>query len=122
MKFVKQFGIILFIAFISEIFHKIIPLPIPTSIYGIVILFICLSTKIIKVSAVKEISSFLIETMPIMFIPSAVGLIKSWGELQSNLVAYGLIIIITTILVMVFSGRATQFVLKFRKNEVKINE
>ena len=75
LKYLRQFGIILAIAFAGEILNHIIPLPVPASIYGIVILFFCLQFRILKVSAVKEVSSFLIEIMPVMFIPAAVGLL-----------------------------------------------
>ena len=52
-----------------------IPLPVPASIYGMIILFLCLSTGIIKLSDVKDAGKFLIEIMPLMFIPAGVGLI-----------------------------------------------
>ena len=48
MKYLKQFLIILAISFIGEILKYIVPLPIPASIYGMVIMFICLQTKILK--------------------------------------------------------------------------
>ena len=59
-----------------------IPLPVPASIYGMIILFLCLSTGIIKLSDVKDAGKFLIEIMPLMFIPAGVGLIDSWGVLK----------------------------------------
>ena len=42
MKYVKQFLIILAISLIGELLKYVLPLPIPASIYGMVILFICL--------------------------------------------------------------------------------
>lgn len=112
MKYLKQFGIILAIAFMGEILNSMIPLPVPASIYGIVILFACLQFKIIKVSAVKEVSSFLIEIMPVMFIPAAVGLLESWGIIQPAWVQYIAITVVSTVLVMVVAGRVTQAVMK----------
>ena len=47
MKYVKQFFIILLISFVGELFKYLIPLPIPASIYGMVILFIGLMTGLI---------------------------------------------------------------------------
>lgn len=68
MKYLKQFLIILAISFIGEILKYIVPLPIPASIYGMVIMFICLQTKILKLDDVKSVGKFLIEIMPVMFI------------------------------------------------------
>ena len=54
MKYLKQFGIILALSFIGEFLNDFLPLPIPASIYGIILMFLCLKTKIIPLSAVEE--------------------------------------------------------------------
>lgn len=111
MKYIKQFGIILFVSLVGEVLHHFIPLPIPASIYGIVILFLCLEWKIIPVSAVKETSSFLIEIMPIMFIPAAVGLMDSWQIIKNKWVSYAVITVFSTFVVMAVSGKVVQFIM-----------
>lgn len=108
MKYLKQFGIILFISFAGEILHGLVPLPIPASIYGIVLLFACLELKLLPVMAVKETSRFLIEIMPVMFIPAAVGLTDSWPVVRTALVPYTVITVVTTFIVMVVSGKVVQ--------------
>lgn len=110
MKYLIQFGIILAVSFVGEILSSLIDLPIPASIYGIIIMFILLCTKIIKLEQVKEVSIFLIEIMPVMFIPAAVGLLETWGVLSENLVPYITITIISTILVMGVSAKVTEIV------------
>ncbi len=116
MKYIMQFMIILLISFVGELLYRFIPLPIPASIYGIVILFTLLLTKVIKLEQVKETASFLIEIMPLMFIPASIGLMDSWGVLSKNLISYIVIIVVTTVAVMVVAGRVTQFFVK-RKGE-----
>lgn len=115
LKYLKQFGIILLISFIGEILNNAIPLPIPASIYGIIILFAALELKIVKLDSVKKTGTFLIEIMPIMFIPAAVGLVESWNILKSEWIQYLLVTIVSTVLVMVVAGKVTQFVIR-RKN------
>ena len=115
MKNLKQFLIILAISFIGEILKYIVPLPIPASIYGMVIMFICLQTKILKLDDVKSVGKFLIEIMPVMFIPAGVGLMESWGELKAVLVPVLVITLVSTIVVMVVSGRVTQAVIRLEK-------
>ena len=123
MKYIWQFLIILSISFIGEILNHIIPLPVPASIYGIIILFTCLELKIIKLSAVKDISRFLIEIMPIMFIPAAVGLMNSWEILRPSWVSYIVITLITTVIVMAVSGLVTQMIIRCKnKRKVKDDE
>lgn len=121
MKYIKQFSIILLISFVGEILHDIIPLPIPSSIYGIIILFAALEFKILHVGAIKETSVFLIEIMPVMFIPSAVGLMASWDILGPAWQQYLVITVVSTFAVMIASGKVTQMVIgsseKSRRNE-----
>ncbi len=111
MKYIKQFTIILVISFIGELLNKYIPLPVPASIYGIIIMFICLMTGIIKVSQVKEASAFLIDIMPLVFIPAAVGLVNSWGLISDSWYQYVIVLVVTTVVVMAVSGLATQAVM-----------
>ena len=112
VKYLKQFLIILGITFIGEILKMFLPLPIPASIYGMVIMFAGLMTGIIKYESVKETGKFLIEIMPIMFIPAGVGLINSWGTLSAILVPALLITVIAVITVMGATGWISQFIIR----------
>ena len=104
MKYVKEFGIILIVSLVGELLNYFLPLPVPASIYGLVLMFLCLMLGVIKLSDVHDTACFLIEIMPIMFIPPAVGLMASWDVIQANLVAYLIIAAVTTIVVMAVSG------------------
>lgn len=59
---------------------------------------------------------FLIEIMPLMFIPSAVGLIEAWDILCSSLPAHLAITVISTFAVMALSGRVTEHIIRRREN------
>lgn len=117
MKYLRQFMIILLVSFWGELLKYVIPLPVPASIYGLVIPFILLETGILKLDAVKETSVFLIEIMPLMFIPAGVGLMESWGDLNSMLLEVVVIILVSTVLVMGVSGKVTELVLKRSANK-----
>lgn len=118
MKYLKQFFIILLISFLGEVLKQWIPLPIPASIYGMILLFAALEFKVIKVSDVKETSAFLIEIMPVMFIPPGVGLLESWGVLKPIWVEVIIITIVSTVIVMAVSGVVTQAIIrKGKKNK-----
>ena len=100
MKFIKQFGIILAISFIGEIMNYLIPLPVPASIYGLVLMLLCLHFGIVHIDSVKDSGKFLIEIMPLMFIPAAVGLIESWKTIGS-----------------IVAGHTTQAFIRFSKSK-----
>ncbi len=117
MKYLRQFFIIMLISFLGEILKWLIPLPIPASIYGLVLMLAALCTGIIKVEKVRDVSIFLIEIMPVMFIPASVGLLDSWGELKSIILPIGAIILISTIVVMVVTGKVTQGIIQMEKRK-----
>ena len=112
MKYVKQFAMILLVSFAGELLNYLLPLPVPASIYGLVLMLVCLLTGIIKLDAVRDTACFLIEIKPLMFIPAAVGLMASWSVIKENLLAYLVIAVVTTVAVMAVSGLVTQGVLK----------
>ena len=120
MKYIKQCLIILVIFLVGEALNYLLPLPIPASIYGMVLLFAGLMTGLIKLEAVKETGTFLIEIMPVMFIPAGVGLITSWGTLKAMLVPVSIITVITILTVMCVTGRVSQAII--RKSKEKENE
>ena len=117
MKYLKQFFIIIFISFLGEILHAVIPLPVPASIYGIILLFAGLMTGMIPLASVREVGTFLIEIMPVMFVPAAVGLIESWEILRDKLIAYVAVTFLTTVIVMAVTGLMTQKVIRGRKEQ-----
>lgn len=122
MKFLRQFIIILIISFIGELLKYILPLPVPASIYGMVILFVGLLAGLIKLENVREAGRFLIEIMPIMFIPAGVGVMASWGVLSPILVPVAVIIVVALITVMAVTGRLAQMIIRFDKKKEKKHE
>lgn len=120
MKYLKQFLIILAISLLGEVLKELLPLPIPASIYGMVFLFILLLTGVIKLDQVKDAGKFLIEIMPVMFIPAGVGLMSSWNVLKPVLVPVSIITIITIFTVMGATGIVSQIVIrKDKSKEIK---
>lgn len=117
MKYLRQLLIILIFSFIGEVLHSLIPIQVPASIYGLVLLFIALLTGIIQLPQVKEAAKYLIEIMPLMFIPAGVGLLESWGNLKSILVPVLLLLVASTILVMGVSGKVTQGIIQRSKRK-----
>ena len=124
MKYLKQFFIILAFSFAGEVLHVLIPLQIPASIYGLVLLFIALMAGWVQLPRIRETANFLIAVLPLMFIPAGVGLLESWGELKPVLLPVCVIVVVSTVLVMGVSGLVTQMVMgqNKKKEESDIHE
>ena len=108
MKYIRQLAVILGISFLGEILHYLIPFPIPGSVYGLILMFLLLVRGILKIEDVRETGQFLIEIMPLMFIPAAAGLAASWGQVKTMLVPACVITVISTVVVMATAGNVTE--------------
>lgn len=117
MKLLKQFLIILAISFVGEILKYLLPLPVPASIYGMVILFIGLLTGLIPLNSVRSAGKFMIEIMPVTFIPAGVGLMSSWGNLKPVLVPVLVITVVALLTVMIATGYVSQLVIRMQKRK-----
>ena len=118
MKYLKQFLIIIAVSCIGELLNHLLPLPIPASIYGLVIMLVLLISQKIKLEVVQETADFLINIMPVMFIPAAVGLIVSWKQLESMLIPALVITTVSTALVMLVTGKITDLLID-KKGDVQ---
>ena len=120
MKYLKQFLIILLVSCIGELLNYVIPLPVPATIYGLLIMLGLLILKIVPLHAVKETAEFLIEIMPVMYIPAGVGLLVYWEHIKKFLLPLCAIIIVSSFLVMLVTGKLSDLLIN--KKEAKKNE
>ena len=114
---IKQFGIIMLISFCGEILNLLIPVPIPASIYGLVLMLFALIMGWVPLDKVEETGSFLIDIMPVIFIPAAVGLLNSWADLKEIWIQLLFVTAVTTVLVMIVSGKAAQWMIRRKEKK-----
>ncbi len=119
MRYVFQLLIILCFAFVGEVLHSLLPLPLPSSIYGIILLFIALELKLVKVCQIREVSTTLIMAMPVMFVPPAVGLLKTWENIRDMWLQYLFITVVSTFVVIAAAGWMTQGVIRWKEKSEK---
>ena len=108
MKYLPQFLIIMGFTLVGEALQRLLPLPIPASVYGIVLLFGALSLKVIKVEQVKDAGGFLTSILPLLFVSPAVGILENWGLIKGALVPILLLVIASTVITFGISGKITQ--------------
>lgn len=116
MKYVFQFARILGFCFLGEVLRYFLPFPIPSSIYGLVLLLAALKTGVVKLEDVKECGNFLTGIFPLLFIPAACGCMELWDVIAANWLPIIIALVPVTVLVMAAAGRMTQAVAK-RKEE-----
>lgn len=119
MRIIKEVSIILIISFIGEILNKTLPLPVPACIYGLLIMLFLLMTKILKIENIELVGRHLIQIMPLLFIPAGVSIIESFDILKPLIIPITVITFVSTIVVMVISGKVTEHILKRKSKEQK---
>ena len=108
MKYLSQFLIILGFTFAGEALQRLLPLPIPASVWGLVLLFAALCLGLVKLEHVKEAGSFLTSILPILFVAPTVGIVEYWGLISAKLLPIALILVATTVLTFGITGRIVQ--------------
>ena len=116
MKYIHQFLIIMSISFVGELL-SLLPLPVPASVYGLLILLTCLFTGVIKLKDVEDVADWLILIMPVLFVPSAVSLMNVGDELLGDIVVIGVVLVVSTIVVMVTTGKVAQLIIERKENK-----
>ena len=116
MKYLRQFAIILGVTCVGELIKYFVPLPIPASIYGLVLMLVLLMSGVLKLGQVKEAGEFLVEIMPLMFIPAGVGLLTSWEQLQGVLDPVFVSTVVTTFVVMIVAGKVSDLFINMKKD------
>ena len=111
MKYLNQFLIIMGFSLLGEVLQRVVPLTIPASVYGIVLLFLSLNFGLIKLEWVKDAGAFLTSILPVLFVGPAVGILENWGLIKDALVPMVLLLLVTTVLIFGISGRITQSVM-----------
>ena len=120
MKHLGQIAIIAGVSLAGELLSFLIPLPVPGSIYGLLLMLLLLVTKMIRLRQVKAVANWLISIMPIMFVGPTVGLMTSYESYKSFLIPVIVICIVTTIITMGITGVSAQL-LMFRHNRKEHN-
>lgn len=117
-KYMYQCAIILAVTALGIIAAETLPLPVPSSIYGLAFMFLLLLFKIVKISHIKEASDFFLGIMPVLFIPVLINVRDFLGGISGILLPIIIFIPVSTAFVMFSTGKTAQLVLKImeRKN------
>lgn len=112
--FLQQAFIFAIVMLVANIIKGFLPMPMPASAIGLILLFVALSTKIVKVEQVEGLGNKLISIISFLFVPAAISVINSLGILSTSGLQIMLIIIVATVILLAITGWSTQVFLKKR--------
>ncbi len=122
MKILEQVLRILVICVLGEVVSNMLTIPFPGSVLAMVILFLCLIFKLIKVEQIDAAADFLLKNMVLLFIPSTVSIISYVGVLEDIIFKFLFICIVTTIITFIctaYSVKLTMYIMNKFKGGTK---
>ena len=119
MKYLMQFGIIIGLSLVGEVLNSVIPLPVPASVWGMVLLFVLLCLKVIKLDQVQDAADFLLSIMTVMFVPVGASLITSIADIIDEILGIFAIIIVSTVVCFLVTGKVAQRIIDKSENNGK---
>ena len=108
VKYIFQFARITAFCMAGEVLAVVLPLPIPASVYGLLLMVAALKTGVLKLDQVRETGLFLTGIFPLLFVPAAAGVVELGSQLMDLLLPAVLAIVPITALVMAVTGMVAQ--------------
>lgn len=121
MDIYKQLLYILSFSLLGEVLSKVFTLPIPGSVIGMLLLFLALQFKLLKVKDVETVGGFLLGNLSILFLPAGVGIMVYFPVIKDTWWLLLIISLLTTAFTIGFVGLIVQGVKrKFEDNSVDL--
>lgn len=108
VKYIFQFARITAFCLAGEVLAVVLPLPIPASVYGLLLMVAALKTGVLELDQVRETGLFLTGIFPLLFVPAAAGVVELGSQLMDLLLPAVLAIVPITALVMAVTGMVAQ--------------
>lgn len=121
LKHLSEIALIATVSFAGELLNHLLPLPVPGSIYGLVLMLILLVSGIFRVDWVKGVGDWLISIMPVMFVGPVVGLIGSYNSYKDFIIPLFIISALTTVITMAAAGLTAQGLIRMKEGKGEKN-
>ena len=116
MRYLLQAVIIAAVTFAAELIKYFVPLPVPASIYGLLLLFALLKSVLLKLEQIEDVGNLLLELMPLLLVPASVSVLTALDAIQRMLLPVLVMGFIGTTAVMLVTGLLSQWIIR-RKGE-----
>ena len=117
MRYLQQAVIIAGVTFAAEIIKYFVPLPVPASIYGLILLFILLKSGVLKLGQIEDVGGLLLELMPLLLVPASVSFLTVLDTIQGMLLPVLIMGFVGTTVVMIVTGLVSQRIIQRDRKE-----
>jgi len=119
MRILSQLAIVLGLTFLGEVIAHVLPFPFPGSVISMILLFLLLLGRIVKVRQVQDVCTFLTGNMAFFFIPAGVGILENWDLLSRNIVALLVIAVVSTFVTFAVTAYTVRAVMAWQERRRK---
>ena len=113
--FCQQAVIFSIIILISKFVANLLPIPVPSSVVGMILLFIALCTGVVKLEQVEGLSNSLSKVITFLFVPSGISLVNSLDLMASYGLQIVFVILVATLALLFVTGWSGALLLKLRQ-------
>ncbi len=103
------------IALAGIVISLLSPIPLPSSILSMVLLFLLLLFKVIKKERIREVSTFLIQVMALFFVTPVVSMVHASADAGDELFGLIMVSVIATLITFTVSTTAIRITLRLMK-------
>ncbi|MDD3692855.1 MAG: CidA/LrgA family protein [Oscillospiraceae bacterium] len=115
MKVLWQIAVITGVCFVGEGISLILPIPFPSGVIGMILLFLLLLFKRIQPRDLKESTDFLTDSMKFLFVPAGVGVMQIFDDIRNSFLPMVFICIVTTVITFAATAAAVNGTIKFQQ-------
>lgn len=119
MEILRQIGVILGVCLVGVLLSSFLPIPVPASVLGMVLLFVLLCLRVVKPRHIDKSSDFLLRNMSFFFIPASVGIMEYYTLVKDHLISLLLVCLITTILTFAAAAYTVTAVIRLQERRKK---
>lgn len=115
MKIILQIAVVFAICWVGEIVAAQLPIPFPASVLSMILLFILLMIRFIRVEHIREKAEFMTKNMAVFFIPAGVGIIDNYIYVQGNVLPLLTVCFVSTVLTFLATGWTVKAVIRLQE-------
>ena len=106
---ILQLGIIFIFLGLGEFIVWITGISVPSSIIGMILLFLSLYTKVVKLCHIEKAADIMVNNLGFFFIPAGIGVMKYFNLISNQWIPIVMAIVISSFLIILSTGGIYEF-------------
>ncbi len=112
MKIIKAVLLLAAVTLAGNLISQLIGKVLPGSVIGMVLLFILLITKAVKIDFIQDTSLYLIAHLPLFILPGAISVMTTTGLTLNDILLLTFVAAVSTLITLTVTALVTEFLLK----------